>query len=203
MNNISNIITTILFPLHLLSLGSCANIQSYANCDVHTDSQLPSLHPSEYGVSLLSTQQITINTTNDKFEFVSLLEVQPDKLSLVALTPIGQKLFQLQYRKQKLDYSGQGVPADFYPAYLLSDISLIYGKTKSLEYCFAQIRIPFTLDFGESYTDNHITRLIKIGNTEKITIEYSTKEIWESNITFTNHTRDYSIIIKPLSVERL
>ncbi len=184
--------------LSLLNLTSCAGIQGYSNCDVHAASQLPSLHPSEFGVTLLSTQKIVIRTKKEKFEFVSLLEIHPNKLSLAALTPVGQKLFQLQYQKQQLDYSGRGVPAGFEPAYLLTDISLIYGTDESLRQCFTQARIPFMLS-----RDKDTTRLLRIGGTDEISIHYSDTKVWDSNISYTNHTRDYSIEIKSLGVERL
>ncbi|VAX00628.1 hypothetical protein MNBD_GAMMA21-214, partial [hydrothermal vent metagenome] len=131
--------------LSLLIVNSCSSIKSYSNCDVHSSSQLPSLYPSEFGVSLSSTQLIIITTKKEKFEFISLLEVYPQKINLVALTVVGQKLFQFQYKKKKLEYTGFGVPASFEPAFLLTDISLIYGKPDSLESCFSQARIPFSI----------------------------------------------------------
>jgi len=189
--------------LSLLNLTSCASIQGYTNCDVHSASQLPSLHPSEFGVTLLSTQQIVIKTKKDKFEFVSLLEIHPYKLNLVALTPVGQKLFQLQYQPQQLNFSGHGVPASFEPAFLLTDISLIYGKEKSLRQCFAQVKTPFSLKLSEDYAGKGMSRLLRVGGDDEITISYSGKEVWGSNIMFKNKSRHYSIEIKSLGVERL
>ncbi len=186
-----------------LNVISCASMQSYSNCDVHSSSQLPSLYPSEYAVTLVNTQQIVITTKKEKFEFISLLEIHPRQLSLVALTPVGQKLFQLQYQKKKLDYIGFGMPTSFNPAFLLTDISLIFGKQGSLESCFAQAKIPFSIAVDESSADKKFTRLVNMGAEDKITIEYSIKEIWGGDILFTNHTRDYSIAIKSLGVEPL
>ena len=198
MKIVANTLKLIFLLLGLLGLLSCASIQGYSNCDVHSASQLPSLHPSEFGVTLLSTQQIVIKTKKDKFEFISLLEIHQYQLSLAALTPVGQKLFQLQYQKQQLEYSGQGVPASFEPAFLLTDISLIYGEDESLRQCFAQARIPFSLS-----RDKNNTRSLRIGGTDDISIHYSGEKVWGSDITYTNHTRDYSIEIKSLGVERL
>lgn len=189
--------------LSLLIVISCSSIQSYSNCDVHSSSRLPSLYPSEFGVSLSSTQLIVITSKEEKFEFISLLEVYPQKISLAALTPVGQKLFQLQYQNKKLEYTGFGVPTNFDPAFLLTDISLIYGKPESLESCFSEAQIPFSIAIDERYAGNKLTRFVKIEGAGKITIEYSKKDVWGSNILFTNHSRNYSIAIKSLGVEPL
>jgi len=198
-----SVLRNVILILSVSGLGSCASMQGYTNCDVHSSSNLPSLHPSAFGVNLISTQQIVIEAKENKFEFVSLLEINPYQLSLVALTPVGQKLFQLQYRKQNLDYSGQGVPSSFDPAFLLTDISLIYGKEVLLQQCFAQTQIAFSAKEKINNSDKSMKRSFLVSGTENITIKYSSQDVWVSDIDFTNHTRDYTIKIKSLAVERL
>lgn len=196
-----SLVRHVLLLLPLLLLPGCATLQTYTNCDVHAVSGLPSLHPAAYGVRLNSTKQITINTRTQKFEFISILELSGNKMVLVSLTPLGQKLFQIEYEPARLVFTAYGMPNHFEPAFLLTDLSLMYGEEKALRTCFNQAKIPFTL---QSNTQN--TRLVMLqresGN-EKIQIDYAGEDIWNSPITYTNHSRDYSITVKPLSMDLL
>lgn len=182
----------------LFGLTSCASFQPYLFCDVHLDTQLPILHPAAFGEHLISNQQVTITSTDHKFEFLAQLEVDKDRLVLVALTPIGQKLFQIIYRKQDLKFERFGIPDAFDPAFLLADISLIYGDERILDRCYSQTSLP--------HPEIEITkqqRAVIYPEGNKISIIYSRNDRWASDIVFTNSIRSYKIEIKSLSVERL
>jgi len=202
-----------LFLVSLIAcLNACASIQAYTQCDVHSVTGLPTLHPAAYGVTLISTQQISIKTRHRTFEFISLLEINSEKLSLVSLSPIGQKLFQIQYQAGELKF--EGFVAEYVePAYLLSDISLIYGTKKALRQCFSRAKIPFSIKQTASQ------RNLRIGHTPgqtHISIEYTGQENlpkinqhlnqdsnWNRNIIYKNPMRGYTLEMKSLGVERL
>jgi len=156
------------------------------------------LHPSAYNANLISNQHITISTAAEQFEFLSQLEVTPDRLVLVALTPIGQKLFQIQYRKQQLQFDRFGIPNSFNPAFLLADVSLIYGDSQMLNNCYQQAGnpVPAIIDVGNR-------RSVRYPDQEAINITYSTISKWKSDIVFSNPVRNYKIEIKSLGVEQL
>ena len=149
------------------------------------------LHPSTYNANLISNQHVTISTAVEKFEFLSQLEVTPDRLVLVAFTPIGQKLFQIQYRKQQLQFERFGIPDSFNPAFLLADVSLIYGDSQVLNNCYQQSgnTMPAIIDIGNR-------RTVRYPGQEAINITYSTISKWTSDIVYSNPVRNYKIEIK-------
>lgn len=193
MNRIS-----IFLPFLILALNSCANFQSFPVCNIHSESGLPVLHPAAFNVNLISNQQVMISTADNQFEFLSQLEVTRDRLVLVALTPIGQKLFQIEYRKQQLQFERFGIPDSFNPAYLLADISLIYGEQNMLQRCYQQAALPLPI-----ITDSKLRRTVRYPGQDEISVTYSTTDKWASDIFFSNSSREYKIEIKSLGVEQL
>lgn len=189
--------TTLLIGL-IACLTSCASLQSFPTCDVHVDTELPILHPSAFAANLIINQQVTIETPEHEFDFISQFEVNNKQLILVALTPIGQKLFQIQYRPQELQFQRFGIPDSFNPAFLLTDVSFIYGDKKALETCYQLTHLP-----RPSISMQNQQRTISYPGQKDITITYSSTDKWSSNIVFKNPARNYTIEIKSLSVEHL
>lgn len=182
----------------ILVMTSCASLQSYPLCDVHSDTGLPILHPVAFNAKLISNQHVMISTADNQFEFLSQLEISQDRLVLVALTPIGQKLFQIQYRKQQLQFERFGIPDTFNPAFLLADVSLIYGDNNVLHSCYQQAGLPLP-----AINTMDKQRTVRYPGQEAISITYSTANKWTSDIVFSNPVRDYKIEIKSLGVEQL
>ena len=180
-----------------LFLSACASFQSYSHCDIATDSGLPILHPQSFAVNLISTQQISLITEQQNFEFIAQLEINSERMILVSLTPIGQKLFQIQYSRGQLDFQRFGIPDTFNPAFLLTDISLVYGRGDILEKCFVQTRLPIQI------SQNTSQKRIMIIDGDAIEIQYSTNNPWQSEIELNNPARGYKIKIKPLALENL
>jgi hypothetical protein len=182
----------------LLNLSACATFTTYPNCDVPVDTGIPILHPSALSAKLIANQQVKITTADNQFEFLSQIEINQDKLILVALTPIGQKLFQIQYSKGSIQFERFGIPDSFNPAYLLADISLIYGDERGLNSCYLRSGIA-----AKAINKSSLERIIHYPDQEEISISYSTKSKWQSDILFTNPFRHYTISIKSLGVEHL
>ena len=185
----------------LLPLSACASFQSYGNCDVARTSGVPILQPAAFARHLISTQQVSINSEQGNFEFISQLEVSRDKLTLVALTPIGQKLFQIQYQPQLMNFERFGIPDSFDPVYLLGDISLIYADDATLNRCFAAAKL--NMQVSSKPTPQHtVVRHVKVDATS-VRIEYSTQDPWQSAIELHNPMRGYTLKVKPLALETL
>ena len=192
---------TILMFCLLPVLFSCASLQTYSSCDVHIDTEMPILHPAAFNVNLISNQQVTITTQDHAFTFLAQLEINKEKLILVALTPIGQKLFQIQYRKQELKFERFGIPDTFEPAFLLTDVSLIFSDLNVLNDCYRQtnlsrptiteIKRERTIEYPEHAGQNNIT------------VSYSTNDRWMSDVVFINPVRQYKIEITSLGTEHL
>ncbi len=182
----------------LFALSSCASFQSYSLCDLHLDTEMVILHPSAFNERLISNQQVTITTAEHKFEFLAQLEVNKDRLVLVALTPIGQKLFQIVYRKKDLQFERFGIPDAFDPVFLLADVSLIYADDQTLNHCYSQTSLPRPV-----IETTKQQRVVIYPGENEIRIIYSRADRWASNIVFINPIRGYKIEIKSLGVERL
>jgi hypothetical protein len=182
----------------LLNLTACAAFKIYPNCDVPVDTGIPILHPAALNANLVANQQVRISTKDDQFEFLSQIEVNNDKLILVALTPIGQKLFQIQYTQGKIQFERFGIPDSFNPAYLLADISVIYSEVRELNSCYQLSGIS-----AKAIDNSTLQRTIYYPGHKEINISYSSDNNWTSNILFTNPVRHYTISIKSLSVEHL
>jgi len=188
----------VIFCCVFSSLSACASFTSYSLCDVPVDTGLPILHPVALKSHLIVNQQVTIANSQNQFEFLSQLEIRKDKLILVALTPIGQKLFQIQYSKQDIQFERFGIPDSFNPAYLLSDISLVYGEDEILNTCYQQAGLT-------SYTiaTKDRQRTITYPGQAGISITYTKQDRWLSDVQFNNMDRNYTIMIKSLGVEYL
>lgn len=184
--------------LFAILLSGCAGLVRHAGCDADTEHGIVMLHPSVYQVNLISNQQVTITTAEQSFEFLAQLEISSERLVLVALTPIGQKLFQIQYRPQELNYESFGIPDSFEPAFLLADISLIYADKKVLDGCYLQTGYAIPAIQHEKQE-----RRVQFPGHKQIVISYSGRDKWNSDILFSNPNRSYSIQIRSLGVEQL
>lgn len=188
----------ILISLFGMLLSGCAGLTMHTDCDADTEHGVVILHPSAYKANLISNQQVTINTSETSFEFLAQLEISGERLALVALTPIGQKLFQIQYRPQRLSYDRYGIPDSLEPAYLLADIGMIYADKEMLDRCFRQAGFPAPVIEQEESI-----RRIQFSGQKTIVISYSNKDKWNSDIMFSNPNRNYKIRIQSLAVEQL
>lgn len=185
----------LLAPLSVLT--GCASLQPYSSCDVSTGSGLPILHPAAFAVHQISSQQIHLHSAEQDFEFISQLEISPQRLILVALTPLGQKLFQIDYQAGTVDFQRFGIPDVFDPAYLLSDISFIYGPRSALQRCLLQAGLAVKIQ-----QDTAQRRIIHSSN-GLVEIRYATNRPWNGAITLNNQIQGYQLEIQPLSLESL
>jgi len=159
---------------------------------------MPIINPAYYDGDFIRTQQVKISSRQGDFEFISQLEVRRGSLVMVAMTPIGQKLFQIQYQDQQIHFDSFGMPVDFDPAYLLSDIGLIYSRADAISECLHQtgsaLQIVSASDRRREFKNQQ----------QSITIDYlSRNQSGLEKIQYSNTWLDYLINIHSLEIERL
>ncbi len=185
-------------------LCSCATVPDKSvNCDINDETGLPVLRPAAFGKKINVSQLVKIESKNGKFEFISQLELDSSRLVLVAMTKLGQKLFQVVYQKGEIDFQSWGVSLEFDIAYLLTDISFIYAPHANLLECF------MNQPTGLSVTEDHEKRIRRISGTDYSgtdyagTVKYSSSSPWRGNITYVNAMLDYKIDITILGADTL
>ena len=188
----------IIFSILLLVQG-CASLQQHQYCDVITAAGLPILHPDQFEGEFIRNQLVRIQSRQMDIEFISQLEVRHEELILVALAPIGQKLFQIQYKNGTIQFDTFGIPVDFDPAYLLADISLMYGRPQSLRRCLS--------DTGLQIQVQQMTaekREFRDALQQTILVDYQDYgQPGKESIHLHNQSLDYQITIKTLEFDRL
>ena len=189
-------IMLIFVPAFLCS--SCATYNSSSVCDVNDVTGLPILRPAAYQKNINTSQHVIINSKNGKFEFISQLEIDSTRLVMVAMSILGQKLFQVGYQQGKINFESWGVPLDFDAGYLLTDISLIFGPSDKLETCLRQINTGLYFKADKETMARQIA-----GPDYSGTVSYSAHKPWTGIIHYENTTLNYNINIKILESSAL
>jgi hypothetical protein len=186
------------FILFTALLNACAVLDQSQYCDSLTESGAPVIKSAYYDGEFIRSQLVSINSKQGKFEFISQLEVRKESLILVAMTPIGQTLFQIIYKDGHIQFDAHGMPADFKPAYLLADLGLIYGHDAAIQECLLH-----TISGVQVKTLLPNKREFLLG-ASSIVIDYENRnQVGAEKITYVNTELDYRINIQTLEYERL
>ncbi len=180
-----------------LVCSGCVTLKSGEYCDLIPQSDIPIIKPAHYDGDFIRSQLIRITSKQGTFEFISQLEVSRGKLVLVALTPIGQKLFQIQYAGSDIQFDTFGMPVDFDPAYLVSDLGLIYAREQAITRCVA--------DSGSALQvlEMEADRRIFVSQQKQMVIDYTARnQSGLEKIFYSNQWLDYRIEIQSLEIER-
>ena len=183
--------------LLLIVLASCATYQASEICTIDTTTGLPVIHADKLGHSIITSQKVLITNGSHSFEFYAQLEIANNQLVLVAMSSLGNKLFQLSGNRATAGINTWGVPLDFDASYLLADLGLIYAKADIIRQCLADTRMPIRF----AVPDTH-TRIFK-GNDVDIRIEYAGNGEWPDEIHYRNNIMRYEIRVQTLSVDFL
>jgi len=159
---------------------------------------LPVLNPAAYQRRIHTSQRVVIESRQGKFDFISQLEVDSERLVLVATSILGNKLFQVVYTRAEKDLQTWGVPLDFDIDYLLTDLSLIFGPASKLADCLSGS------NSGISLLDNYIDHTRRVSGPDLTAlVKYSQTDPWSGSIVYRNTTLDYTIAITMLETTPL
>ena len=182
-----------------LLVQGCASLQQHEYCDVITQAGLPILHPDQFEGEFIRNQLVKIQSRQLDIEFISQLEVRQHELILVALAPIGQKLFQIQYKNGTIHFEKFGNPVEFDPMYLLADVSLMYGRDQGIRRCLsdthARIRVQQMTKEKRTFMDDQQNTIL---------IDYQDfGQAGKETIHLQNQALDYQITITTLELDHL
>lgn len=180
------------------SLASCAAPMPSEYCTLASTTGLPVIHPDKFGVRIITSQKVDIRNNDQHFEFYSQIEIADPRLIIVGLGLLGQKLFQVSYQQGSIEMQDTGVPLPFDPAYMLTDISLMYAPAESITRCIAEHKLP--VDFTD-HRDKYLR--IFAGPLLSAQIEYKSKSAWPEEIRYFNKQGGYTINVLTLSKENL
>ena len=183
--------TKIVLALFLAQLLACASIDKKA-VDLGEGLSLQLPCPEDISQPRRVRQLLTVERENRKKSFEVILEIKKESLSMIALGPLGNTLFTVDYDGKKIKYSSwfKGKQAQFIEN-ALADIVLIYGVRENL--------VKY-LSAGAEIKESKNKRQIYISNKLLVEIVYSNEEHWKGQIEYHHLTRKYRLIIKTLEI---
>lgn len=182
----------------LMSTGACVHLPVDTGCQMTTRLKLPVFDPQQFGSDFYRVQKVRIISSQGTFEFLSQIELSQDKLTVAAVTPIGQKLFQIVYQDREMVFEAFSLPVEFNPMFLLSDIGLIYVSPDNIRQCLhdgtSGLRIQALSTARRQFID---------GQGNEIDIAYSPgPDTGHETIHYRNTIAGYSITINTLESDR-
>lgn len=143
-------------------------------------------------------QKVTITYQDRPQSFIAQIEINHDGLVMVALTEFGGRLFTLSYDNKTIDYQPSPLlKTPIEPAYLLSDVQLIY---------WPQASINAALPSGMSLKQNNLkpySRALYDGKEKVIDIQYNQNKYWQAKANFVQLQKNYSLTINSQDITQL
>ncbi|MBT4837103.1 MAG: DUF3261 domain-containing protein [Methylococcales bacterium] len=153
--------------------------------------------PNSLGSSIRLVQQIESIYQKESHVFISQVEVTPEKLTIVGMTPMGIKLFSLTWDGKELQHETslltQMKSIPFKLDYILADFQMTYWPKLS-----AGNRFNYQ---DKSQPSHH--RTIFNRNTKVVSIHYQKDSPWQGKIEFKHLERGYQLNITTLQFENL
>ncbi len=173
-------------------LVACSGMEQVRPVESEAGLYFQRLNPRQLGISISTEQKIDANYGDRKGTFLSAVEISPEKMTIVAATATGQRLFTLHLSdKGKLDFdSGVLDDTTVKPEYIVADFQLIFWPAETIR---AALQGP---EWALVLKDTPRVRreLLRDGRLI-VEIEYSHKNPWRGGIAFRNLQRNYSLAI--------
>ena len=167
-------------------IGACSGSRPTPVYLTRDTEPVPLMQPAAFldGPSFLTVHHMTTHYQGKDQEADGVLERTPDRLRVVVTGPVG-RLFTLTWTRQNDMIFEKGlIPAlEVNPAYLLMDITLIYGDVNTLK---AHFTPPWRL------TQEGRCRMLYHDNQPVVQIRYSADTPKDSDISFENRAHGYA-----------
>ncbi len=149
--------------------------------------------------SFAAVQSVKGRYGDRSFEMIFQLEKKADDLVIVAVTPMGQQLLQVEYRggvltSQVSPLLGGGIK----PAYLISDFLLAFGQVDNL--------LPYLKLYSGLRLEDKPgkARSLYLNDDPLVTVAYSgTLGHWPKSVKYRHEALNYELDITLLSLEPL
>ena len=137
-------------------------------------------------------QKITVQWNKKSYTFNVQLEISPEAINIVGLTPVFSRSFFISYSQGILDYVEH--PYFRYPVRpenMLADFQMAFAPGNSFK--TEPLMVKNSHRKREFFSDNELI----------VSISYSEEDLWGSMVTLTNHLNNYNLKIETLQVESL
>lgn len=169
---------------------------------------IPLLPASALGRSLAASQRFTSHFRGKQQTLYFQVEVEPRRIAMVGLTPVGVRLFVLQYQGGKVLYQPQPFfKAPLQPRHILADFQLVYWPLATLQAALG----PQGIRIRERQTGQGRERIIQkqTGRLTRqpppiIVIQYQhASHPWRGKVSFQHKERGYRFTIETRQVQAL
>jgi len=186
-----------LIAILALFLTGCSHLKHAKPTSVYLakdiNFQLLDLWKVDHDITL---NQIVVGTYEGKSYSMNVItQISKKKMTVIGLTPFGVRAFTLNYDGQNLDLKLSGFiknAEEVKPEYILADMQLIY-------YPLADIRKNISGNISVKETNKKgLKRIFYHGKKPFIEINYSSDDVWKSEIIYKNLGQKYQYKIRNL-----
>ena len=179
----------------LFALFACTqNTDSVKPLKIARDVEFSLLPPESFGQSLSLLQSLEINYKGESRQLLAQLEINPNKITLVGLSPLGNRLFTVLWTGESLseEYLAEW-PFPFSPKHILADVQLALW-----------LKIPQQDGFKIREIQSPQLRREILRNEEIVMrISYETRPFWQGEILIQHLERGYQLSIQTLQSNQL
>jgi len=166
--------------LSLLSLSACAPRRELLP-------QVPLLSPGSLGRRVYAQQQMEAEFNGQSWQMQGALEVTPQSLRMVGLTPFGQRLITLLWDGQQLqEERAAQLPQTVQGERILGDVQLIYWPLPALR---------AVLPAGWRVEQENGVRRVSDAERALIQIECTTPDPWQGRCVFEHLVYGYRLTL--------
>ena len=179
----------------LFALFACTqNTESVKPLKIARDVEFSLLPPESFGQSLSLLQSLEINYKGENRQLLAQLEINSNKITLVGLSPLGNRLFTVLWTGESLseEYLAEW-PFPFSPKHILADVQLALW-----------LKIPQQDGFKIREIQSPQLRREILRNEEIVMrISYETRPFWQGEILIQHLERGYQLSIQTLQSNQL
>ncbi len=190
----------------ILLLSGCSNTKLVNNQFMLTDDlTFTLLQPSSFGKELSLTQLVEYQYEDSRRELLIQSEITSEKMILVGLTTSGTRLFNILFDGDTITGEGYHLLSNNVQIqYMLADIQLALWPIKKIHQHLTQTSDCYKMGNCRLIeSDDHLQRKLTSRGKDIFTIKYQSIPHYQSEITFNNTLRNYSLTITLLAMEQL
>lgn len=183
----------------LLLAEACVSTSNIRPVELTDEQLFHHATPRRLGARVRAEQKIEARYGEKGGTFISVLEVTPEKMTVLAATPTGQRMFTLQLSETgTLDFDpGILQSMGIRPEYIIADIQLIFWPPDAVRDALRESKLTLRV------TDTpRVKREVLLDGRPVLDIEYSDKNPWRGSIVFRNFDRKYTFTIVNLNFEK-
>jgi len=190
MSHSRRLFTALLSSLLLLTLGSCALLQPQGSAPLPGGGRWQPLSPALLAADFDALQRIDFEIGTQRAVWLFSMEKRGDRLALVATTPDGTALFQLQQHGTAVTITPSPLlPPQWKPEVVLMELQLALWPSEVIA-----ANLSPALQWQKTANGFELRR----GDRIEIAIERAASEPWRQPVTLTQRRWNYHYRVTPL-----